>query len=127
MDTNRISKSFIIRNGCILLLHSVHTGKWHLPGGHAHENETFEDALKREILEETGCSLKFYHKIRLVQSNICLFIGMLITDKITLSSEHSGYAWVPICKALEYDVCKFTFRDIRYLQTIVSFVNEALR
>lgn len=126
MDTNKIAKIFIIRSGSILLLHSVHNNKWHLPGGHVQQNETFEYALKREVVEETGCELKFYHRIRLVQSNICLFIGKLQTDKIILSNEHSGYAWVPLNKAMDYDVCKFTFRDIRYLQTIIGFANEVM-
>ena len=35
-------------------------GRYHLPGGGIHENESFDDALVREVSEETG--IVFTHK-----------------------------------------------------------------
>lgn len=102
-------------------------GKWHLPGGHVHEDESFEAGLKREVEEETGCKLKFYHKIKPIRSNVCLFIGKLYPGTIKLSDEHSRYVWIPLDEALNLHVCKFTFKDIRYLQTIMGAVKTAIR
>lgn len=33
-------------------------GTWGFPGGHLEENESFEGAVKREVLEETGMKIK---------------------------------------------------------------------
>ena len=33
----------------------IYTGQWDLPGGSLDEGETLEEALKREIIEETSC------------------------------------------------------------------------
>lgn len=127
MDTNRVSKIFIMRGDSILLLHSRHLNKWHLPGGHIHEDESYETGLKREVEEETGCKLKFYHKIKPIRNNICLYIGKLYTGPIRISDEHTKYVWVPLDEALNLHVCKFTFRDIRFLQTIMGAVKTSMR
>ena len=34
------------------------SGKWHIPGGHVEKNEHEEEALVREMQEETGLSVK---------------------------------------------------------------------
>lgn len=127
MDTNRVAKIFIMRGNNILLLLSKHLNKWHLPGGHIQEDESYEDGLRREVEEETGCKLKFYHKLRPVRNNICLYIGKMYPGTIKLSDEHLKYAWVPLDEALNYHVCKFTFKDIRYLQTIMDAVKASTR
>jgi 8-oxo-dGTP pyrophosphatase MutT (NUDIX family) len=127
MDTNRVAKIFIMRGDSMLLLFSKHLNKWHLPGGHVHDDESYEDGLKREVEEETGCKLKFYHKIRPLRSNVCLYIGNLYHGPIKISDEHSKYIWVPIDEALNLHVCKFTFKDIRYLQTLMNAVKSSMR
>lgn len=127
MDTNRVAKIFIMRGDNILLLMSKHLNKWHLPGGHIQENESYEDGLRREVEEETGCKLKFYHKLRPNRSNVCLYIGKLYPGPIKISDEHSRYTWVPLKDALNLHVCKFTFKDIRYLQTLMDAVKSSMR
>jgi len=127
MDTNRVAKIFIMRGDSILLLLSKHLNKWHLPGGHVHQDETFEMGLKREVEEETGCRIKFYHKIKPIRSNVCLFIGKLYPGTIKISDEHLKYAWVPLDQAMNLNVCKFTQKDIRYLQTLLNIVKSSTR
>ena len=37
--------------------------KWEFPGGKVHDNETFEEALSREIKEELNITINMYEKI----------------------------------------------------------------
>ena len=49
------TKALIINNKNILL--GNENNIYQFPGGHLEENETFEECLKREILEETGIEI----------------------------------------------------------------------
>ena len=48
----------IVSNGKVLLLNTIHTGTYSLPGGGIEIGESIEDALNREIMEETGIEIK---------------------------------------------------------------------
>lgn len=48
----------IVDNGKVLLLNTIHTGTYSLPGGGIEIGELIEDALKREIREETGIEIE---------------------------------------------------------------------
>jgi len=53
---------FICKDGKILLQRKANgrfgAGKWNMPGGKVKENESIQDAVKREVEEETGLKLK---------------------------------------------------------------------
>lgn len=59
------SKAIIVKNGCVLLNRCRHLNGgvyYDLPGGGQRTSETMEEALVREIREETGyevCSVRF--------------------------------------------------------------------
>jgi 8-oxo-dGTP pyrophosphatase MutT (NUDIX family) len=59
----------------------VYPDCWHIPGGGVDEGETFEQALKREILEETGIDISAY------QINSIPLIGSGLTEKTLKSGE----------------------------------------
>ncbi|MFA6296246.1 MAG: NUDIX hydrolase [Patescibacteria group bacterium] len=59
---NRVSVyAVIIDNGKILLTNSRNTNKLFLPGGEVENDETIDQALKRELREETGIKIKIKH------------------------------------------------------------------
>lgn len=64
MRTGERVTGIVRREGQILLIHRFREGReyWVFPGGGVEEGETREEALRREMLEETGlelCSFKF--------------------------------------------------------------------
>jgi 8-oxo-dGTP pyrophosphatase MutT (NUDIX family)/L-amino acid N-acyltransferase YncA len=50
--------ALILHNGRILLLRMRHTGKYHLPGGGIHPDESIEETLRREVREEAGIRIQ---------------------------------------------------------------------
>lgn len=57
MAIRNTAKAIIIKDGCVLLNKCAHrngTPYYDLPGGGQHQYETMEDALRREVMEETG-------------------------------------------------------------------------
>ncbi|HVC09638.1 MAG TPA: NUDIX domain-containing protein [Elusimicrobiota bacterium] len=53
-----VATGYVVRGGKTLLLFHKKLQMWLPPGGHIEENETPEEALRREILEETGLKVK---------------------------------------------------------------------
>ncbi len=64
------ASAIIIRNEKILLIHRKKDGKeyWVFPGGGIEDNETWDEALIREVKEETGLDVK-KHKLAFMNLN----------------------------------------------------------
>ena len=58
---------FIIHKEKVLLHFHHKLQKWLPPGGHVESNETFPEAAKREVFEETGLEIEF-----IMQENILI-------------------------------------------------------
>ncbi len=98
-------------NDKILLLkirsHSSHDAeKWEIPGGKVKKSEFFDDALKREYLEETGLEIdiKELHAVVRKDYTTCktkeeiksIQLVMNVTcdnDEVKISREHDDYGW----------------------------------
>jgi len=52
---------YIVQDQRLLLIHHRKLDKWLPPGGHPEENETPDEALRREIREEAGLEVEFVH------------------------------------------------------------------
>ena len=115
-DTNKVSKIMILRAGRVLLLRSKVLNKFHFPGGHIKNNETFTTGLIREVKEETGLNISSC-KIIQKKLNFCLFKGWAYAGGVKLSDEHDAYVWANIEDAhIKYNLCKFTIEGLRKLQ-----------
>ncbi len=94
--------------------------KYIIPGGHIEEGEKMEDALQREILEETGLHIydiqlislkenipsKRYHK-----NKHFIFIDFVCkteSSKVALNEEAQEYRWIDLKEIEQYDLCSFT-------------------
>ena len=77
--------------------------KWDLPGGKVNFGETLEEALIRQVKEETGCHVsivKPYKFWSFLQNEDTQIIGTTFlcrtpdAENINLSEEHSEFAWI---------------------------------
>ena len=83
--------------------------KWEFPGGKVEQNETFKEALSREILEELNVNIEIHSKVAKEryqdhEINIVLYYFMcsLIDNDIVLS-EHEAIEWVKKQDFINYE------------------------
>ena len=119
-----------------LLLHYP-SGHWEFPKGHIEGKETEEETVKREAMEETGISdliilpgykkyIKYFFrqykenvseedrrrgKTPWVFKLVVFFIAETKTKDVKISSEHTGFVWLPIEEA----IAKTTFKNSKKL------------
>ncbi|MGC9516720.1 MAG: NUDIX hydrolase [Methanomicrobiales archaeon] len=86
-------------------------GKWELPGGKVDQGESFDQALLREVYEETGLKISLDHVVGVSEQNLHIIraVHIIMAGKVTggelnLSSEHDGYAWVYIDNLSQYEL-----------------------
>ncbi|GBU27802.1 hypothetical protein R84B8_01343 [Treponema sp. R8-4-B8] len=60
-------RAIILKENSVLMVSLGKTNEFKFPGGGIEENETIEEALKREVLEEVGCNvIKIIKKIGII-------------------------------------------------------------
>ncbi|MDO5860320.1 NUDIX domain-containing protein [Methanobrevibacter sp.] len=80
--------------------------KWEIPGGKVKKGEFFDDALRREFMEETGLEITIESLYNTIQNNYTacktkeqvksIQLIMKVTsnsDEVTISDEHDDYNW----------------------------------
>ncbi len=91
-DTSKVVKAVITNGNKILLLKNDQG--WDLPGGHVHEEESLDDALKREIKEETGLEIEEFEKLNLTHDKITFYRAKTSSVDVKLSDEHTSYIFI---------------------------------
>jgi len=83
--------------------------KWEFPGGKVQSNETFEEALTREIKEELNILITMHSKIadqKYKDDNIDIILHYYLCTKhsgIMKLNEHENFAWVTKKNFDKYD------------------------
>lgn len=87
---------------------------WDYAKGHVEKGEDDETAARRELVEETGIeevellagfsreiAYFFRSKRGLVRKSVIFFLGRAESERVKISPEHVGYAWLGFEAALE--------------------------
>ena len=92
-------------SGAEAYITNTQSGKWQLPGGRVEKGEKFQDALIREITEETSLNVEVKSPILVgewrpnIRGKQHQIIGIFVscftaTTDVVLSAEHDKYTWV---------------------------------
>lgn len=105
--THLVSVAALVTNvkGEVLLVKSPLRG-WEYPGGLIEPGETFEQALKREVLEEAGVEIEitgFVGICKNIEKNIVNidFTAKYVSGELTTSNESTEVVWVSADEALK--------------------------
>ena len=94
---------------------------WEFPGGKVNNNESFENALKREILEELSINIKINNKIsseRFKDEKINVKVHYFLCEKLDeeiILSEHEDMKWVFKKNLLNFKLAPGDSKIIKYL------------
>jgi 8-oxo-dGTP diphosphatase len=94
-----------VQGRCLLLRRSAsskaNAGKWEFPGGKLDPGERVDQALEREVAEETGLTVTVRRVVGAAESELAeRKIAYLIleatcgTNEVILSEEHDRFLWV---------------------------------
>ncbi len=61
------SRGIVIKDNRIAIFCKKEKNEYKLPGGGVEDNESLEEAFKREVLEETGCEVSIVKKLGVVR------------------------------------------------------------
>lgn len=105
-------KGFVIHDGKVLILREsgsyqegTRTGLYDIPGGRLTPGERYDEALRREIEEETGLTVTIGGVIGIdewrptVKDELWQIVGVFFkclasTNQVTLSNDHDQYEWI---------------------------------
>jgi len=122
--------ALIFNNKNQLLIVKTHKwkGNYTIPGGHVEMGEYLEDALKREILEETGLNMvkakylcyqefvfddSFWEKRHFIFFD---FVCRVEDGVVQLNEEAQDYAWVDIDRIDDYPVDGYVKHSLDLIQ-----------
>jgi len=125
----KVLAGIIIKNGKILIARrkqgSRLAGKWEFPGGKLEPNETPEECLYREIIEELGikikvgkffCSSKYSYEH--ISVELLVYMAVYLTGDLFLT-DHDVAKWVTKSELNSYD---FADADISVVKKLTDII-----
>lgn len=135
-----IVNGLLLRGQEVLMAHRSPTRKnypdtWSFPGGHVEDDETLDQALKRELFEEIGILAKSWSFIRRFDDpmsnpeNRITFHVFVVEqwegEPTNINDEHTQICWVKLDKAAHMQDLTFSlyvdlFRELTTHQTLIT-------
>jgi mutator protein MutT len=121
-------KGVLIHRGRVLVLRNER-GEWELPGGRLDDGETPEEALTREIREETGLKASVASLVDAWVFEVTPGTKVLVLEYacrlkgkggVTISHEHSQHAWLALATVKREPLPKGYLRGIRRAVRLVT-------
>ena len=123
----------------ILMIHHNKYGVWLPPGGHIEENELPDDALLREIFEETGIKAKIIPTQKLgLSEKYCKELAqpfVVLLEDIESNGLHNHIDLIYLCRAVNenytmnekevHGIGWFTVDEIKQLKTFDNVIKTA--
>ena len=119
-------EALILRNGALLFLRRNNhpaNGEWWFPGGRIRKGESLEQALRREVKEETGleisaCKLiKVYSRVFPERHDIAIaYLCKCKKGSIKLDDEHSEYRFFKTAPAGLHEYLLEAIQDSRSIK-----------
>lgn len=109
------ARGIVFKGNNIAVFNKAKKNEYKLPGGGVEDDEDFELAFKREVLEETGCEIKIISKLGEIEENQSLenfkqishvFVAKVVKDfgklQLTEKEQNEGarLLWVDVDEAL---------------------------
>lgn len=86
-------------------------GTWEWPGGKADPGETFDEAVRREVKEETGLDIALTgvagaYRIEMADKNLAVLCLEAVSAGgiLRMSEEHDDSAWVPVADLSKWNL-----------------------
>lgn len=107
IKTDLVVAGYIFHKDKVLLIHHRKLGLWLPVGGHIEENETPDQALLREIKEETGIDVEMMNKSNLpVEGNTKCNLATPFYVNIHSVGNHDHCCLFYVCKAINPEKLK---------------------
>ncbi len=112
------ASGIIIENDCVLLAKNDNLPFLYSVGGGVHIDETAEEAVKREVLEETGTEYETdrlaYVSERFIKNQHRLTFYFLMkskgNNKLNLKNKKEQMVWIPLDELNKYDISPSWFK-----------------
>lgn len=138
------ARAVILNENKVALLYVSTKNFYKLPGGGVESGENIEQALRREVMEESGCDIKVLQEIGEIheyrthfnqfQKSYCFLTevtGCVGQTQFTESEDTDGFElkWVPIEEAIELATSTQTadYMGCFVKERLVTFLKEAKR
>jgi len=126
-----VAAAAIFRDGLILIttrpVGSYMEGLWELPGGKREKNESLEQCLEREIIEEIGISVKIKHSLKNVKYEYeSFFISLTIFVCSCVCGNPRGLQGQKLLWVKPEDLVKYRFppADMEVIPFLADIKNQ---